>query len=289
MNPNENPPYLDAILAGKVFLQSPAPIEAFSGNALYSWRGSMSLNQYKTVKEVCALTGLTRKHLYYFHHENIVRAVTYANYSVEGNDGYKLYDDAAVEKLQQIALYYQVGLKRNEIRDIMLDPDYDRNFVLDSLLEQERVKKVRTERHIAALEYLRMTGLKNGLAGAYCGTSLEELGQTLLNLQESELLISNLPQESAAFEEELSALLDKLGSLSEDDLFSPQGSALIERIFDCGKRYLGVNSIPFLAGLFVSAAGDGELAPAFHRKITAIQCMAVMQYIRNHSKLQRRK
>lgn len=78
--------------------------------------------------------------------------MAYANYSVEGNDGYKLYDDDAVEKLQQIALYYQLGLKRNEIRDIMLDPDYDRNLVLESLLEQERIKKVRTERHIAAVQ-----------------------------------------------------------------------------------------------------------------------------------------
>ena len=243
------------------------------------------MKQYKTVKEVCALTGLTRKHLYYFHHEKVVQAVAYANYSVEGNDGYKLYDDAAVEKLQQIAIYYQLGLKRNEIRDIMVDPDYDRNLVLEHLLEQERIKKVRTERHIAALEYLRMTGLKNGLAGAFCVTSLEKLGQTLLNLQESELLRSNLRQKSVAFEEELSALLDELGNLSEDDLFSPQGSALIERIFDCGKRYLGANSIPFLAGLFVSAAGEGELTPAFHGKSTAAQSKAVMQYIRNHSEM----
>lgn len=61
------------------------------------------MNKYKTVKEVCDLTGLTRKHLYYFHHENVVRAVAYANYSVEGYNGYKLYDDIAVEKLQQIS------------------------------------------------------------------------------------------------------------------------------------------------------------------------------------------
>ena len=53
------------------------------------------MKNYKTVKEVCALTGLTAKHLYYFHHENVVRAAAYANYSVAGNDGYKLYDDAA--------------------------------------------------------------------------------------------------------------------------------------------------------------------------------------------------
>ena len=37
------------------------------------------MDDYKTVKEVCALTGLTGKHLYYFHHENVVRAVAYAN------------------------------------------------------------------------------------------------------------------------------------------------------------------------------------------------------------------
>lgn len=284
MNPNEKPPYLDVILVGKVFLQMASPIEAFSGNALYSWRGIRAMNQYKTVKEVCALTGLTRKHLYYFHHENIVRAVTYANYSVEGNDGYKLYDDAAVEKLQQIALYYQLGLKRNEIRDILLDPDYDRNLVLESLLEQERVKKVRAERHIAALEYLRTTGLQNGLAGVFCGTSLEKLGQTLLNLWESESPISH-PRKSAAFEEELFALLDELSRMPDDALCSAEGSALIDRILNCGRRYLGKNGIPFLAGLFVSAAGEGKLASAFHGKITAAQSKAVLQYIRNHPEL----
>lgn len=287
MNQNANPPYLDAILAGKVFLQMASPIEAFSGNALYSWRGIKAMKQYKTVKEVCALTGLTRKHLYYFHHENIVQAVAYANYSVEGNDGYKLYDDAAVEKLQQIALYYQLGLKRNEIRDIMLYPGYDRNRVLESLLEQEQTKKVQIERHIAALEYLKMTGLKNGLAGAFCGISLEELGQTVLNLQKIESSISQKPQELAIFEKELSTLIDELGSLPEAELYAAKGAELMERIFDLGNQYLGASGVPFLAGLFVSTAGEGELASAFHEKITAIQSKAVMQYIVNHPELQK--
>ena len=88
------------------------------------------MNKYKTVKEVCDLTGLTRKHLYYFHHENVVLAVAYANYSVEGYNGYKLYDDIAVEKLQQIASYYQIGLKRDKIKDIMMALNYDSNMAL---------------------------------------------------------------------------------------------------------------------------------------------------------------
>lgn len=279
---------LNTRLTGKVFLQSAtAPIEAFSGNALYSWWKVLAMNQYKTVKEVCTLTGLTRKHLYYFHHENVVQAAAYANYSVEGNDGYKLYDDAAVEKLQQIALYYQLGLKRNEIRDIMLNPDYDRNRTLENLLEREQTRKVQIERHIAVLEYLKMIGLKNGLAGAFCNISLDELGQILLNLRESEPSLSQLPQALAAFEKELSVLLDELGCLPESDLYDSKREELIKRIFDLGIQHLGASSVPFLVGLFVSASGEGELASVFHGKITAIQSKAVVKYIVNYSGLRK--
>ena len=89
-------------------------VEPFSGNALYYHQGMRQMDGYMTVKEVCALTGLMGKHLYYFHHEHIVRAVAYANYSVEGNDGYKLYDEAGVEKLRQIALFYRLGLAQRD-------------------------------------------------------------------------------------------------------------------------------------------------------------------------------
>lgn len=137
------------------------------------------MGQLKTVKEVCALTGLTGKHLYYFHHENVVRAVAYANYSVEGNDGYKLYDEAGAEKLQQIALFYQLGLKRNEIRDLMLAPDYDSTLVWEKLLDRKRAERKQIDWQIEALDYLRKTGVQNGLAGILRGRSLEELGKML--------------------------------------------------------------------------------------------------------------
>ena len=174
--------FIGRVLLSKIIFPQ---LEAFSGNALYCDRGMLPMNKYKTVKEVCNLTGLTRKHLYYFHHEKVVQAVAYANYSVEGNDGYKLYDDAAVEKLQQIALYYQLGLKRDEIRDIMLDRNYDSNLVLDTLLSMEHARKATIERHIAALEYLKQTGTKNKLLTPLKGMSLEELGETVLQLRKT--------------------------------------------------------------------------------------------------------
>ena len=127
---------MDAVRIGRVLLENTASshLEAFFGNALYYSRGMPIMNKYKTVKEVCDLTGLTRKHLYYFHHEKVVQAVAYANYSVEGYNGYKLYDDTAVEELQQISLYYQLGLKRDEIKGIMMAPNYDSNMVLHTMI-----------------------------------------------------------------------------------------------------------------------------------------------------------
>lgn len=133
------------------------------------------MKEYKTVKEVCALTGLTRKHLYYFHHENVVQASAYANYSVVGSDGYKLYDAEAVERLREIALYYRLGLKRNEIRDLMLDPGYDVDRVLEKLLAQKITEKGKIERQIRILNYLKRVGIQNGLETVLSGCVPEAL------------------------------------------------------------------------------------------------------------------
>lgn len=287
MNLYEPQGYLDAVLIGRVLLaESASPrLEAFSGNALYFGRGMPTMNKYKTVKEVCALTGLTRKHLYYFHHEKVVQAVAYANYSVEGYDGYKLYDDDAVEKLQQIALYYQLGLKRNEIRDIMRAPGYDQNIVLNTLLELEQSKRLQIDRHIAALEYLKMIGLKNVQVGNLCGISLDVLGQTLLTLRENTPIPTEVPTGLMQFDKELSVLVRELSGMSDEALFTPQGTAIIGQIFTLGQQYLGIHGGPFIAGLFTSALGEGDLAQTLHNKITTAQYKAVMQYIANHPEI----
>ena len=239
-------------------------IAAFSGNALYSSRGMRAMKQYKTVKEVCALTGLTRKHLYYFHHENVVQAAAYANYSVEGNDGYKLYDDAAVEKLQQIALYYQLGLKRNEIRDIMLDPDYNENQVLEELLSRKTSEKENLERQIAALHFLKCMGIQSGLAGVFRSGGLEALGQALIAFQREPTPTSHDLGQLSDFKFAVSSLLSEIESLSEEQMVSHQGVHLVRALFSLSTHYLGENSAAFLMGLLTCAAGNGELAKVIH-------------------------
>ena len=281
----------DALRVGRIMLTGAdaSRLEAFSGNALYYGRGMPTMNKYKTVKEVCALTGLTRKHLYYFHHEKVVQAAAYANYSVEGNDGYKLYDDASVDKLLQIALYYQLGLKRDEIRDIMLEPDYDSNLVLCTLLSIEQEKRVHIERNIAALEYLTLAGTKDGLTGALRGISLDDLGRTLLGIRDVPPAGAEsrpgrqVPSDALA--EELKTLLLEFAALDKSVLRQPEGSASIGRIFDLGHRQLGSACCPFLLGLFLSALGEGTIAREISVLLTPDHGRAVIDYILAHPEL----
>lgn len=280
--------YLDAALLGRVLLTEAVfpHLEAFLENALYCGQGMPTMNKYKTVKEVCALTGLTRKHLYYFHHEKVVPAVAYANYSVEGYDGYKLYDDPAIEKLQQIALYYQLELKRDEIKDIMLSPNYDSNLVLETLLSLERKKQVHIERHIAALEYLTLAGTKNGVNGVLRGMPLDDLGKTLLELRKE--ASADHPSyvlqrgRSGAFAEELAELISELSGLDEALLETPAGSNAIQKIFELANKHLGSDSAPFILGLFMSILGEGTIAQGITGDLSPTHGKAVIQYLIDH-------
>jgi DNA-binding transcriptional MerR regulator len=206
---------------------------------------------------------------------------------VEGNDGYKLYDDAAVEKLQQIALYYQLGLKRDEIRDIMLDPQYDSNRILETLLSLEIRKREQADRHIAALEYLKVAGVKNGLIGMLKGISLEVLGQTLLTIQaesaEHPLQIDDLNPEK--FLKEFSGLLAELKGLDETSLIGQQGEQIIGKVFDLGKQYMGSIGCAFVLGLFVCAAGEGSAVREIGENISVDHGKAVIRYVIKHPEL----
>lgn len=276
--------YRDAVTVGNI-LQTDllaGYLEAFSENAVCSCRGMSAMKKLKTVKEVCALTGLTRKHLYYFHHEKVVEATAFANYSVFDYDGYKLYDDAAVEKLQQIALYYQLGLKRNEIRDIMLAPEYDPNKVLSKLLKEKTIERYQIDKHIAVLEFLNMIGIKNGQIGKFGGISLDVLGDALLSFRGNEPVQAEDFDGGAQFEKELSTLLHKLSKIGEQELYSTKGASVITQIFALGQRKLGIYGSSFIIGLFASAIGEGELVHILQHEITAAQCKAVIQYIARH-------
>ena len=92
----------------------------------------------KTVKEVSKLTGVSIRALHHYDTIGLLKPtqVTEA--------GYRLYDDAAMEKLYMILVFRELGLSLKEVESILHAPDYDRNRVLERqiALMQERVGKL---------------------------------------------------------------------------------------------------------------------------------------------------
>lgn len=89
-----------------------------------------------TVKELARLTGLTPRALRYY--DSIGLLCPQRN----GENDYRLYGPAEVERLQQILLYREMGLPLEEIGRILDAPDFDRGAALrghlDRLLERRR-------------------------------------------------------------------------------------------------------------------------------------------------------
>ena len=92
----------------------------------------------KTVKEVSDLTGVSVRALHHYDTIDLLKPtqVTEA--------GYRLYDDASIEKLYMILVFRELGLRLQEIADILHAPDYDRNLVLEKQIKlmQERICKL---------------------------------------------------------------------------------------------------------------------------------------------------
>ena len=108
----------------------------------------------KTVKEMSKLTGVSVRALHHYDAIDLLKPtqVTEA--------GYRLYDDAALEKLYMILVFRELGLSLKEIAGILHAPDFDRNRVLEKQIKlmQERTDKL--QNRIALAKGILTVGVK---------------------------------------------------------------------------------------------------------------------------------
>lgn len=109
----------------------------------------------KTVKEVSTLTGASIRALRHYDSIGLLRPtkVTEA--------GYRLYDEAAVEKLRLILVYRELGFSLDEIRTLLDAPDHDRNEILQHQigLMEEKVRKL--QNRITFAKGMELLGVKH--------------------------------------------------------------------------------------------------------------------------------
>ena len=88
-----------------------------------------------TVNEVSKLAGVSIRTLQYYDSIGLLKPAEYTE------SGYRLYDDAAMERLQQILLFRELEFPLKEIKEIVTRPDFDKKKALEQQIELLTMKK----------------------------------------------------------------------------------------------------------------------------------------------------
>lgn len=102
----------------------------------------------KSVSQVTKMTGVSSRTLQYYDEIGLLKPTELTP------AGYRLYDDAALQKLQQIMFFKELGFKLKEINDFLNQPDFDKIQAYKKQKELLLLKRNRTDRLIQLLTRL---------------------------------------------------------------------------------------------------------------------------------------
>ena len=127
----------------------------------------------KTVKEISDLTGISVRTLHYYDEIGLLKPTK------KSDAGYRLYDDKALETLQQILFFREFDIPLKEIKAIMENPVLERNQILQMQRKMLVAKKERMERLINSIDDILKGENKMDFA-IFSKTEVEELFQTMI-------------------------------------------------------------------------------------------------------------
>ncbi len=126
-----------------------------------------------TVKEISALTGISVRTLHYYDEIGLFTPTK------KSEAGYRLYDDKALETLQQILFFREFDIPLKEIKVVMENPDLDRNQILQMQKNMLVAKKARMERLISSIDDI-LKGENKMDFTVFNKTEIEEMFQAML-------------------------------------------------------------------------------------------------------------
>src|SRR5690349_6833670 len=99
-----------------------------------------------TVSQVARLSGVSVRALHHYDEIGLLRP------SGRSSSGYRLYDDADLDRLQQILFFRELEFPLPEILRILGDPDFDLRAALQMQRQMLAERTVRTNALIAAVD-----------------------------------------------------------------------------------------------------------------------------------------
>lgn len=213
----------------------------------------------KTVKEVSRLTGVSVRTL---HHYDAIGLLTPTQVT---QAGYRLYDDAALGRLQTILLFRELEFPLKDIKAMLSASDFDPMAALDDQIRLLQLRREHLDRLIDHARQIQKTGVMNmdfkaydtKKLDAYAAEAKQRWGRTDAWKESQEKAKGKTREEQAAEADGLMDIFRRLGQLRQGDPASPEAQALIAELqqYICDHYYNCTNQILFGLGQMY-AAGD---------------------------------
>ena len=213
-----------------------------------------------TVNRVSKLTGVSIRTLQYYDSIGLLKP------SGHTESGYRLYDDTALERLQQILLFRELEFPLKEIKDIIDAPGFDKKVALEQQIELLLLKKEHIENLSDFARRIKTIGVNNMDFKAFDTKKIEEYskrakeqwGQTSA-YQEYETKtegMSDAQQKDVI--NSFMLIFAEFGKMKEQDAASDTVQAQVKKLQDFITKNYYICTKEILSGLGKMYASGGE-------------------------------
>lgn len=214
-----------------------------------------------TVNEVSKLTGVSIRTLQYYDTIGLLPPAGYTE------AGYRLYDDTAMERLQQILLFRELEFPLKEIKRILDSPHFDRNRALEQQIELLTIKKEHLENLILfargikgiGVKYMDFRAFDTKKIDEYSKLAKEQWGHTAEYKEYEEKTKSWTKDDEDAVADEFMKIFVEFGQMKEMDPLDESVQAQVKKLQDYITEHFYTCSPKILNGLGKMYAGGGEL------------------------------
>ena len=226
-----------------------------AANKLFSERTEGTLMR---VNEVSRLTGVSIRTLQYYDKIGLLHPAEYTE------AGYRLYDDAALETLQEILLFRELEFPLKDIRRIISSPDFDRSKALSQQIELLKLKKEHIENLIELAAGIKAKGVGKLTFDAFDTKKIDEYaeqakaswGTTPAYKEYEEKAQGRTREDNRKIQQGMIDIFAEFGQIRDTDPASEKAQALAKKLqdyisehfYNCSKEILGSLGKMYAAG-----------------------------------------
>lgn len=214
----------------------------------------------RTVNEVSKRTGVSVRTLHHYDAIGLLKPTTVTE------AGYRLYDDTALERLQQILLFRELEFPLKEIKTILESPNFDRSKALEQQIVLLTLKKEHLENLIDLARGIKAMGVNKMDFTAFDTSKIDEYaakakaayGQTAEYSEFAEKSKGRTKEETQKLNVQIMEIFAEFGTMRELSPGLDEAQRQVKKLQDFITEHFYTCSDQVLYGLGKMYAGGGD-------------------------------